>query len=67
MTFMLNMCVFKVTCKSRFVKPFIIGDPMKDLVVKCGQNFVWDIKYGGEPEPEVCWYFNDKPVTIEER
>jgi hypothetical protein len=27
----------KVTCKARFVKPFIIGDEMKDLVIKRGQ------------------------------
>jgi hypothetical protein len=26
-----------VTCRSRFVKPFIVGDAMRDLVVKRGQ------------------------------
>ena len=49
------------------MKPFIIGDAMKDIVVKRGQTLVWDIKYGGEPEPEVEWFFNDKTIQVEER
>ena len=61
-----SLCL-QVTCKARFVKPFIIGDEMKDVVVKRGQALAWDIKYGGEPEPEVEWYFNDKVIQVEER
>lgn len=49
------------------MKPFIIGEAMKDIVVKCGQTFTWDIKYGGEPEPEVCWHYNGTPISAEER
>ena len=45
-----------ITCKSRFVKPFIVGDRMADLVVKRGQTLTWDLRYGGEPDPEVEWF-----------
>jgi len=40
---------------------------MKDLVVKCGQSLIWDIKYGGEPDPEVKWLLNEKEVVVDER
>ncbi len=40
---------------------------MKDLVVKCGQSLTWDVKYGGEPDPEVSWNCNDKEVLTDER
>ena len=63
----IKLKIYQVTCKARFVKPFIIGDAMKDIVVKRGQTLVWDIKYGGEPEPEVEWFFNDKTIQVEER
>ena len=35
---------------------------MKDIVIKVGQTLRWDVNYGGEPEPEIAWYFNDNPV-----
>lgn len=37
------------------VKPWIIGDDLKNIIVKKGQVIKYDIKYGGEPEPEVIW------------
>ena len=35
---------------------------MRDIVIKCGKTLSWDIRYGGEPEPEAVWYFNDKQI-----
>lgn len=37
------------------VKPFIIGDGLVNIIVKKGQVIKYDIKYAGEPEPEVVW------------
>ena len=37
------------------VKPFIIGDDLINIIVKKGQVIKYDIKFGGEPEPEVVW------------
>ncbi|XP_023314705.1 twitchin isoform X11 [Trichogramma pretiosum] len=51
-----------IIAKSRFVKPFIVGDGLKNLVVKKGQVIKYDIKYQGEPEPEVKWYLGDKEL-----
>ncbi|KAI5726324.1 hypothetical protein M8J76_000791 [Diaphorina citri] len=42
-----------IIAKCRFVKPFIVGDGLSNIVVKKGQVVKYDIKYGGEPEPEV--------------
>lgn len=44
------------------VKPFIIGNDLVNLVVKKGQVIKFDIKYGGEPEPEVKWLLDDKEI-----
>ena len=44
------------------VKPFIIGNDLINLVVKKGQTIKYDIKYGGEPEPEVKWLLNNNEV-----
>ena len=57
----------QIVIKSRFVKPFIVGDAMRDLVVKRGQNLTWDIRYGGEPEPDLQWLFNGVEITADER
>ena len=51
-----------VVIKSRFVKPFITGDHMTDIVIKRGQNLSWDVSYGGEPDPEVVWMFQDQQI-----
>ncbi len=53
---------FKVTVKSRFVKPSIKGAGMADKVIKVGQILSWDIEYGGEPEPEVIWMCGDSAI-----
>ena len=47
------------------VKPYIIGDDLINLVVKKGQVIKYDIKYGGEPEPEVIWSLNDKEIKAD--
>ncbi|CAB4063293.1 unnamed protein product [Lepeophtheirus salmonis] len=52
-----------ITCKSRFLRPFIFGDGMRDIVIKCGQTLSWDISYGGEPDPEAQWFLNDNPIV----
>lgn len=52
-----------IIAKSRFVKPFIVGDGLKNLVVKKGQVIKYDIKYQGEPEPEVKWFLGDKELV----
>lgn len=52
-----------IIAKSRFVKPFIVGDGLKNLVVKKGQVIKYDIKYQGEPEPDVKWFLGDKELV----
>ena len=42
------------------MKPFIIGDGLQNMIIKKGQVILFDIKYGGEPEPEVKWMKADK-------
>lgn len=44
------------------VKPFLIGDDLQNMVIKKGQVIKYDIKYGGEPEPEVLWQLNGVEV-----
>lgn len=51
-----------IIAKCRFVKPFIIGNDLVNLVVKKGQVIKYDIKYGGEPEPEVKWMLDKKEI-----
>ena len=40
---------------------------MKDLVVKRGKNLSWDLKFGGEPEPEAEWFFGDTKIEADDR
>lgn len=54
-----------IIAKCRFVKPFIIGDQLKNIVVKKGQIIKFDVKYGGEPEPTVQW-IKDKSTELQE-
>lgn len=37
------------------VKPFIIGDEVKGMIVKKGQIIKFEIQFGGEPPPSVKW------------
>lgn len=46
------------------MKPFIIGDGLKQIVIKKGQIIKYDIKYGGEPEPEVAWTLDGKSISL---
>lgn len=48
--------------KARFVKPYIIGDGPKPLVVKRGQLIKYDIQFFGEPPPTVTWELNGQEL-----
>lgn len=52
-----------IIAKCRFVKPFIIGDQLKPIIIKKGQQIKYDIRYGGEPEPEVKWEKDGKEIV----
>jgi predicted phage tail protein len=55
-----------IIAKCRFVKPFIIGEQLTNLIVKKGQVIKYDIKFGGEPEPEVKWEKDSFKELIED-
>lgn len=52
-----------IIAKCRFVKPFIVGEGLTNLVLKKGQVIKYDIKYAGEPEPEVHWFLGEKELA----
>jgi hypothetical protein len=55
-----------IVVKPRFVKPFIIGDGLKNLIVKKGATIRYDIKFKGEPSPDCLVMVNRnelKPTT----
>lgn len=52
-----------IIAKCRFVKPYIVGDGLTNLIVKKGQIIKYDIKYAGEPEPEVHWFLGEKELV----
>lgn len=56
-----------VIIKDRFVKPYILGDGLKNIVVKKGANIKYDIQFKGEPPPEVKWDINDVDVKPSSR
>ncbi|CAG0909458.1 unnamed protein product, partial [Cyprideis torosa] len=51
-----------IIAKDRFVKPFLI-DKLENIVIKKGQVIKFDIKYGGEPEPDVLWVKDGEDLT----
>lgn len=51
-----------IIAKCRFVKPYLIGNDLINIVVKKGQVIKYDIKYGGEPEPSVQWKLDKKEI-----
>lgn len=51
-----------IIAKCRFVKPYIIGNDLQPIVIKKGQTIKYDIKYGGEPDPEVTWLLEKKEI-----
>lgn len=55
-----------IIAKCRFVKPFIIGDNLKNVVIKKNQMFKFDIKFGGEPEPNVKWLKDGKEIVADD-
>lgn len=42
------------------VKPYIKGEGLQSMIIKKGQVISYDIKYGGEPEPEVKWILGEE-------
>ncbi|GLJ59515.1 hypothetical protein SUGI_1512200, partial [Cryptomeria japonica] len=48
-----------VVIKARFVRPYIAGDGLKNIVVKKGRPIRYEINFNGEPPPEVSWIAND--------
>ncbi|XP_013148822.1 PREDICTED: twitchin isoform X2 [Papilio polytes] len=51
-----------IVAKCRFVKPYIIGEGLQSMIIKKGQVISFDIKYGGEPEPEVRWMHGEEEI-----
>ena len=48
------------------MKPFIKNpEEFRNIVIKKEKQFVLDIKYGGEPEPEVIWKHNDIEIDAD--
>ena len=48
------------------VKPYIINkDEFKNIVLKKNQTITLDIRFGGEPEPEVKWLKNGEEITAD--
>lgn len=54
-----------IIAKSRFVKPFIIGEGLKPIVVKKNIVIKYDIQFGGEPAPEVRWERAGKEIVAD--
>ena len=44
------------------VKPFIIGGDLPNLIIKKGQTIKYDVKFGGEPQPEIIWMQETREV-----
>lgn len=51
-----------VVCNARFVKPWIDGSALKDLVVRAGQRVVFDLPIRGSPKPEYKWFKDEIEV-----
>lgn len=51
-----------IIAKPRFVKPYIIGDGVKAMMVKKGATIKIDVDFGGEPMPTVVWTLNGKEI-----
>lgn len=56
-----------VIVKDRFVKPFIVGEGLKNIVVKKGGNIKYDIQFRGEPPPDVKWDLNGTEIKTSTR
>lgn len=51
-----------VIIKARFVRPYISGDGLKNIVVKKGRPVRYEINFGAEPPPEIIWLANDQEL-----
>lgn len=46
------------------VKPYIVGEGLQSMIIKKGHVITFDIKYGGEPEPEVKWLKGEEVLQL---
>lgn len=53
-----------VIIKARFVRPYIAGDGLKNIVVKKGRPVRYEINFGAEPPPEITWIANDQELRV---
>lgn len=51
-----------IIIKPRFVRPYISGDGLKNIVVKKGRPVRYEINFGAEPPPEITWIANDQEL-----
>lgn len=51
-----------VAIKARFVRPYIAGDGLKNIVVKKGRPVRYEINFNAEPPPEITWIANDQEL-----
>lgn len=49
------------------MKPFIIGDELKSIIIKKGQTISYDITFGGEPPPTPVWEHDETPIVANDR
>uniref|UniRef100_A0AC34RIM6 Twitchin n=1 Tax=Panagrolaimus sp. JU765 TaxID=591449 RepID=A0AC34RIM6_9BILA len=54
----------KTVCKPKFVPAWLDHESLKDIKVRAGQTVRWNVKYGGEPAPEVKWFKNQKQLEM---
>ncbi|XP_077990140.1 twitchin-like isoform X3 [Glandiceps talaboti] len=53
--------------KPKFAKPTLNPNALKDIKVKAGQNFAFEVPIDGAPPPTVTWKKNGEPVTPSDR
>lgn len=58
-----NMCA----PSNHTVKPFILGDGLKNLTIKRGAMIKYEIEFKGEPPPEVTWERNSTQLKATDR
>ncbi|VDK78974.1 unnamed protein product [Dibothriocephalus latus] len=51
-----------MVAKHKLLKPFIDKSRIQVIKVKCGQQVEIDLRYRGEPDPEVVWSYANKTI-----
>uniref|UniRef100_A0A1I7S352 non-specific serine/threonine protein kinase n=1 Tax=Bursaphelenchus xylophilus TaxID=6326 RepID=A0A1I7S352_BURXY len=57
----------KQVAKARNLSPKIDRSAMKEVTIKVGQNFEFNVPVQGEPPPTYVWTFNDKELKTEDK